>query len=323
MLKCYCLTIPLQVYMNNMKAVLSPLVYTTLVILILFGIINSGVALVLGFLSSVFLENPFKKYTHTLVSVLLKIAVIGLGFGMFIKETIKVSGEGLHLTLLSIVLTVGLGLLLTRLLNLDFKLGHLITSGTSICGGSAIAAIAPVIKAEARIISMALGVVFFLNALALFIFPSIGHWFHLSQHQFGMWCAIAIHDTSSVVGAAMSYGDEALKIATTVKLSRTLWIIPMAIFSMFYFRTKKEKIKFPYFILLFIGAIIANSYHIIPAELSHNIVLVSKRLLVFSLFVVGSTISLKDLKKAGTKPLVLALFLWTFISVFSLAFIIL
>ena len=166
-----------------------------------------------------------------------------------------------------------------------------------------------------------MGIVFLLNSIALFVFPAIGHLLHLSQEQFGLWCAIAIHDTSSVVGAALSYGDEALKIATTVKLSRTLWIIPLSILSMFLFKTKEKKIKIPYFILLFVIAIIINSYHIIPVFITTEIVFYAKRILIITLFLVGTTISITDLKATGIKPIVLALSLWIFISIFSLVYI--
>ncbi|GAA3781288.1 putative sulfate exporter family transporter [Corallibacter vietnamensis] len=285
------------------------------------GIINSATALLLGFLFTVIFHNPFKAYSHKAIHYFLKISVVGLGFGMFLKETLETGKEGLSLTVLSIVSTVSLGLLLTRLLKLDLKLGHLITSGTAICGGSAIAAISPVIKAKSKTISIALGIVFLLNSIALLIFPAVGHLLDLTQEQFGLWCAIAIHDTSSVVGAALSYGDEALRIATTVKLSRTLWIIPLSIFSMFLFKTKGERIKIPYFIVLFIIAIIINSYHILPETATNFIVLMAKRLLIITLFLVGSTISIKDLKSIGIKPIILALILWIFISIFSLIFI--
>ena len=155
----------------------------------------------------------------------------------------------------------------------------------------------------------------------MFVFPAIGHLLHLTQEQFGLWCAIAIHDTSSVVGAALGYGEEALRIATTVKLSRTLWIIPLSIVSMFIFKTKGEKIKIPYFILLFILAIFMNSYQILPISITSEIVFYSKRLLILTLFLVGSTISITDLKSTGFKPIVLALSLWIFISIFSLVYI--
>ena len=282
---------------------------------------NSPTALLLGFVFAIIFKNPFKSKSYKAIHILLKVAVVGLGFGMLLKETLATSKQAFSLTFFSIFLTVSMGLLLTKLLKLDKKLGHLITSGTSICGGSAIAAISPVIKANSKTISVALGLVFLLNSIALFVFPAIGHFLQLSQEQFGMWCAIAIHDTSSVVGAALSYGDEALRIATTVKLSRTLWIIPLAILSMFIFKTKGEKISIPYFILLFVVAIFINSYHLIPTEITSEIVFYSKRTLVVTLFLVGSTISIKDLKSTGIKPIVLAVSLWIFISIFSLIYI--
>ncbi len=304
-----------------MKLTLLKSIFFLVILVALFGFINSPTALLLGFVFALIFKNPFVKESQKAIHLLLKIAVVGLGFGMYLKETFETSKEGLGLTFYSIVLTVTLGLILTKLLKLDRKLGHLITSGTSICGGSAIAAIAPVIKADSKIISLALGIVFLLNSIALFVFPPVGHLLQLSQEQFGLWCAIAIHDTSSVVGAALTYGDEALRIATTVKLSRTLWIIPLSIFSMFLFKTKGEKIKIPYFILLFILAIIINSYQILPTVITSNIVIISKRLLVVTLFLVGSTISLKDLKQTGFKPIILAMSLWVFISVFALVYI--
>ena len=282
---------------------------------------NSPTALLLGFVFAILFKNPFKSKSYKAIHILLKVAVVGLGFGMLLKETLATSKQAFSLTFFSIFLTVSMGLLLTKLLKLDKKLGHLITSGTSICGGSAIAAISPVIKANSKTISVALGLVFLLNSIALFVFPAIGHFLQLSQEQFGMWCAIAIHDTSSVVGAALSYGDEALRIATTVKLSRTLWIIPLAILSMFIFKTKGEKISIPYFILLFVVAIFINSYHLIPTVITSEIVFYSKRTLVVTLFLVGSTISIKDLKSTGIKPIVLAVSLWIFISIFSLIYI--
>lgn len=304
-----------------MKGIFSKTVYFLIVIAALLGKINSPSALLLGFVFSLVFSNPFTSYSHRAIHYFLKISVVGLGFGMYLQETLQTSKEGLGLTASSIILTVLLGLLLTRLLKLDLKLGHLITSGTAICGGSAIAAIAPVIKSKGKIISIALGVIFLLNSIALFVFPAIGHYLKLTQEQFGLWCAIAIHDTSSVVGAAIGYGDEALRIATTVKLSRTLWIIPLSVLSMFLFKTKGEKIRIPYFILLFIGAIVINSYHILPETTTDLIVVIAKRLLIVTLFLVGSTISVNDLKSSGIKPIVMAVALWVFISIFSLVYI--
>jgi len=304
-----------------MKVSFSKTIYFLIISIVLVGLINSPTALILGFIYALIFKNPFEAYMHKAIHFLLKVSVVGLGFGMFINETLETSKAGLSLTFFSIILTVSLGWLLTRLLKLDLKLGHLITSGTAICGGSAIAAITPVIGAKGKTISMALAIVFLLNAIALFVFPVIGHWLHLTQEQFGFWCAIAIHDTSSVVGAALGYGDEALRIATTVKLSRTLWIIPLSVLSMFLFKTKGDTVKIPYFIVLFLGAILINSYHVLPEATTNMIVLMAKRLLIITLFLVGATISKRDLKATGTKPIIMALSLWIFISIFSLLYI--
>ena len=304
-----------------MKEHLSKGIYFFIIIMALAGIINSSTALILGFVYTLTFKNPFKAQSGKAIGYLLKISVVGLGFGMFINETLATSKEGFMLTLCSIVLTVGLGLLLTKLFKLDFKLGYLITSGTAICGGSAIAAISPIIKAESKTISIALGVVFLLNSIALLTFPSIGYFLELTQKQFGLWCAVAIHDTSSVVGAAVEYGEASLRIATTVKLSRALWIIPLSIFSIFFFKVKGEKFKIPYFILLFILAIFINSYAGLPESWTSAIVACAKKLLIVTLFLVGTTISIEDLKSVGLRPIVFALSLWVFISIFSLGYI--
>lgn len=304
-----------------MKQIVQVFLFITIIIAAGFNFITSPIALLLGFFLTLFLGNPFPDQTKKAISYLLKISVIGLGFGMSLTETIKTSKDGFILTALSISITIILGLLLIKLLKLDKKLGFLMTSGTAICGGSAIAAIAPVIKANGKTISMAIGVVFLLNSIALFIFPSIGHFFAMTQEQFGLWAAVAIHDTSSVVGAALEYGDRALQIATTVKLARTLWIIPLSIFAMLIFKSKGQKIKFPLFILGFIAAMLLNSYGFIPEVASFHIVDISKRLLVITLFLVGTTLTIKDLKASGFKPIFFSTVLWIFISIFSLIYV--
>lgn len=289
--------------------------------LCLSGYLSSPFALILGFVFTLIFGNVFEELKHLGIQYLLKISVVGLGFGMFFLETLKTGREGLLLTVLSITATLSLGWILTRVLKIDLKLGHLISTGTSICGGSAIAAVAPVIQAKPKTISVALGVVFLLNAIALFVFPSVGHFFDLTQKQFGLWSAIAIHDTSSVVGAALTYGDEALRVATTVKLARTLWIIPVSILSMFLFKTKNGKIKIPWFILFFIMAILLNSYLSLPDLLTNSITTLSKRLLIVTLFLVGTTLSISEIKETGFKPFALGTILWVFISISSLVFV--
>jgi len=293
------------------------------ILLTCFGVLNGAMALVLGIGFSIFCRVPFNKYLHVGIQFLLKIAVIGLGFGMNLTETMTATSTSFKLTFFSVVATISVGLILSKVLKIDKKLGHLITSGTTICGGSAIAAVSPVIQATSKTISIALGMVFLLNSIALLVFPVLGHYLGLSQHDFGLWCAIAIHDTSSVVGAALSYGEEALKIATTVKLSRTLWIIPLSIFSVIVFKTSIKKIRIPYFILLFIIAVFSTDFQLLPEETTIVLVLLSKRLLVLTLFLVGTSISIKDIRNIGHRPLILAVALWIFIAVFSLSYIVL
>lgn len=301
--------------------ILVKVLFVFLIIICLSGLVSSPIALIMGFLFTLFLGQPFEKFTHKGIQYLLKISVVGLGFGMFLMETIKTGREGLVITVLTIFGTLILGWILTKVFKIDKHLGYLISAGTSICGGSAIAAVAPVIQAKPKTISVALGVVFLLNSIALFIFPAVGHFLSMTQHEFGLWAAVAIHDTSSVVGAALTYGDEALRVATTVKLARTLWIIPVSLISMFFFKTRDGKIKIPWFILLFIIAILINSYLDLPEMLTGFITGASKRLLIVTLFLVGSTLSVQDLKKTGARPFLLGASLWVCISIFSLLFI--
>ncbi|PIE48308.1 MAG: putative sulfate exporter family transporter [Gammaproteobacteria bacterium] len=308
---------PLNNHLN-----LTRFIFISIVISAFLGVINSPTALALGLLFSIFFTNPFPTLTQKGIKQGLKIAVIGLGFGISATEAIQANSHGIGLIIFSIFSTVILGIIVTSKLGLEKKLGFLITSGTAICGGSAIAAVAPVTKADNKSITVSLAIVFTLNAIALLIFPPIGHFFELSQQQFGLWAAIAIHDTSSVVGAALAYGDEALKTATTLKLSRTLWIIPLALFATYWFKSKGQKIAIPYFIGGFLLAILINSTNLLPETITENIVTVSKHLLVVILFFIGSTLSPKTLKSIGFKPLVLAVILWLAISSLSLFYII-
>lgn len=287
-------------------------------VLCISGYVSSPVALVGGFLFSYFLGHPFLSLNSKAVNWLLKIAVVGLGFGMNLVETLNAGKDGFVLTVFSIAATLILGYFLGRMLKMDKKGSHLISSGTAICGGSAIAAVSPVINASEKDISISLGVIFLLNSIALIIFPPLGHLFSLSQHQFGLWCAIAIHDTSSVVGAAYTFGDEALKVATTVKLARALWIIPVSILSVFLFKGKGKSVKIPYFIFLFILAIIMNSYLPLPNLLTEGITRLSKSLLVLTLFLIGAGLSVDKIKAAGWKPMILGISLWIFISISSI-----
>ncbi|WGF93387.1 YeiH family protein [Aequorivita marisscotiae] len=300
---------------QNDKSTIIKVVFIIVMVLCVLGYVSSPVALVGGFLFSYFLGHPFLALNSKAVNWLLKIAVVGLGFGMNLVETVNAGKEGFILTIFSIAATLILGYFIGKLLKMDRKGSHLISSGTAICGGSAIAAVAPVINASEKDISISLGVIFLLNSIALIVFPPLGHLLGLSQHEFGLWCAIAIHDTSSVVGAAYTFGEEALKVATTVKLARALWIIPLSILSVFLFKGKGKSVKIPYFIFLFILAIIMNSYLAIPEILTNGITSISKSLLVLTLFLIGAGLSVDKIKTAGFKPMILGVSLWVFISV--------
>lgn len=280
--------------------------------------ISPAIALLMGLAIAQLTGHPYLHLNHKATNTLLQISVIGLGFGMNVHSAMQAGKEGILFTIASITGTLVFGYFMGKWLNIEKKTSYLISAGTAICGGSAIAAISPVIKAEEKQISVALGCVFILNSIALFIFPIIGHHFNLSQTQFGLWCAIAIHDTSSVVGASSKYGAHALEVATTVKLARALWIIPVAFMSTFIFKNNSKKISIPYFIGLFILAMIANTY--IPATkiISPYMILIAKAGLTLTLFLIGSGLSRKVLVSVGLKPLLQGVVLWIIISTAAL-----
>jgi len=295
-------------------------IFTIVVFACLTPWITPPLALVLGSFIALFVGHPFLHLNHKATRLLLQVSVVGLGFGMDAASTLRAGREGLLFAIASIAGTLGFGLLLGRIFKIEKKTSLLISGGTAICGGTAIAALSPVVRADERQVSVALGTVFILNSAALFLFPVIGHFLHLSQNQFGLWSAIAIHDTSSVVGAAGRYGPEALQIATTVKLARALWIIPVSLIVAFFFRDRRvtrAKIRIPWFIGLFIVAILLNTWLPVPA-LSHAIVGASHAGLTLTLFLIGSGLSMQVLKNTGVKPLLQGVILWALISVTTL-----
>lgn len=297
---------------------LRKIIFLTVFVLCLSPLVSPPLALLLGIFIAQFVGHPYLHLNGKLTHLLLQISVVGLGFGMNVTEALKAGKEGILFTVVSIFGTLTIGVLLGRLFKVNKKTSYLISSGTAICGGSAIAAVSPIIKADEKQTSVALGTIFILNSVALLLFPVIGHFLHLSQHQFGLWSAIAIHDTSSVVGAASKYGNEALQIATTVKLARALWIIPVSILSMFIFKSKGTKIKIPYFIGLFVLAIIVNTYVPYVNYASHYIVAAAKAGLTVTLFLIGAGLSKERLKSVGIKPILQGIILWVIISVSSL-----
>ncbi|MBD5182585.1 MAG: putative sulfate exporter family transporter [Bacteroidales bacterium] len=281
-------------------------------------VINAPIALVIGLIFASAFPHPCPKFNKKTSKYLLQVAVVCLGFNMNLQESLKSGSEGMLFTVVSVVGVMVLGVLLGWWLHINRKTSYLISSGTAICGGSAIAAVGPVVKANENEMAVSLGVIFILNSIALFVFPPLGHLLEMTQHQFGTWAAIAIHDTSSVVGAGEVYGEQALQIATLIKLTRALWIIPLALVTMFIFRDKTAKISIPWFIFIFVLAMVVNTYVALPEWFVTVMVWIARRGMVVTLFLIGASLSLKSIKEVGVKPLLQAVILWVVISVSSL-----
>ena len=283
--------------------------------------VSPAIALFLGIIYAFTFEHPYSDFSKDASKLLLQFSVVGLGFGMNLHESLAAGKDGMLFTIVSVISVMLLGWGIGKLLKVDTKTGYLISSGTAICGGSAIAAVAPVVKANDNQMSVALGTIFILNAIALFIFPPIGRWLGLNQADFGLWAAIAIHDTSSVVGAGAAYGEEALKVATMVKLTRALWIIPLAFVSTLIFKDKGGKTYTPWFIFFFVLAMIANTYLDIPESVTKSLSTLAKQGLTLTLFFIGTGLSKAALKQVGIKPLIQGVILWIFIALLSLGVI--
>ncbi len=306
---------------------LSRIIYIAAIALILFPFaqiglpgfsISAPIALLMGLVFAFIFPNPCPKFNKKTSKYLLQVAVVCLGFNMNLQESLKSGSEGMLFTVVSVVGVMCLGVLLGYWLNINRKTGYLISSGTAICGGSAIAAVGPVVKANENEMAVSLGVIFILNSIALFVFPPLGHLLDMSQQQFGTWAAIAIHDTSSVVGAGEIYGEEALQVGTLIKLTRALWIIPLALVTMFIFRDKTAKISIPWFIFIFVLAMVVNTYVPLPDWFVSTMVWIAKRGMVVTLFLIGASLSLASIKQVGVRPLLQAVILWVVISITSL-----
>lgn len=315
--------------------------------------VSSPVALLLGIVFALTFGATFESFTKLMSKKMLQYSVIGLGFGMNVNQALASGKEGMLFTIVSVFGTLAVGWLIGRkLLKVDSQTSYLISSGTAICGGSAIAAVGPAIKAKAESMSVALGVVFVLNAVALFIFPYIGDAIGMTMKEFGMWAAIAIHDTSSVVGAGSAYdamhpelmaseGVSALEVATTIKLTRALWIVALVLVTPFIMKSNEETSAagkpwyqaIPRFIIWFVVAILVNTYILSNAALigesaasmgtafSSAINLLAKYLITLSLFFIGAGLTRKTLKAVGVRPLIQGILLWITISLVSLAYI--
>lgn len=288
--------------------------------------VTPPVALFLGLAFALSCGQAHPKFNKKVSKYLLQYSVVGLGFGMNLHASLASGKEGMEFTIISVIGTLLIGWVIGRkFLKVDRDTSYLISTGTAICGGSAIAAVGPVLKAKDTEMSVALGTIFILNAIALFIFPVIGHALDMSQQEFGTWAAIAIHDTSSVVGAGAAYGEEALKIATTIKLTRALWIIPLAFVTSFIFKSKGQKVCIPWFIFFFVLAMVFNTYVLGTTStgmmIGEGINEFARKTLTITLFFIGASLSRDVLKAVGVKPLIQGVLLWVVISLSTLAYI--
>jgi uncharacterized integral membrane protein (TIGR00698 family) len=281
------------------------------------GIVSPPLALALGLLYGFSFVHPFRSESRTATKFLLQASVVGLGFGMNLHQVLRAGRSGLVYTALSIAFAMTMGLLAGRYLGVNKTASTLITVGTAICGGSAIAAVAPIIHADQEETAVSLGTVFILNSIALLIFPPLGWLLHLSQQQFGLWAALAIHDTSSVVGAAARYGAVALVVGTTVKLTRALWIVPVSI-SAAMVKRSDTRIQWPWFIGLFCLAAVVDTYVTRFSGIWHVMSTIGKLGLTATLYLIGTGISRATVQQVGVRPMLQGVFLWIVVATTSL-----
>lgn len=303
-----------------MQKILSKFYYI-IPILCLFPFLSAPLALFLGILLTFLYKGAPVVQTGKLTKYLLQASVVCMGFTMSMSDVIQTGKTGFVITFLSIFFTLFVGVMFTKLFRVNPTTGMLISGGTAICGGSAIAAFGPVLDAKENQMSFALAVIFVLNAIALFVFPVVGHMLEMDQLHFGYWAAIAIHDTSSVVGACASYGEEALQVGTTVKLTRTLWIIPVAFLLAVYNKNKSAKISIPWFILFFVVAIVIGNYIPGMEETNQHLSWLGRKGMMISLFFIGTSIKWEEVKKIGPNAFGLGISLWIVITIATLLWI--
>jgi uncharacterized integral membrane protein (TIGR00698 family) len=313
-------------------SLLAKILFLLALVLSFTGLLSPPIALTLGILFGLCFAHPYAGALRISARILLQVCVVALGFGMNLHDVLKAGRSGFVYTALGISFALVVGLALGKMLRVRGNSSFLITAGTAICGGSAIAAVGPILHADDEEMAVSLGTVFILNSAALLIFPAIGGLLHLSQTQFGLWAALAIHDTSSVVGAAAKYGPQALVIGTTVKLARALWIVPLALITAAMKRRKSKagaeshmcgesKIQFPWFILFFCLAAVLNTYFPAISPFSHSLFTLGRLGLTATLFLIGTGISRATLKEVGWRPLLQGVLLWAAVGITSLYFI--
>lgn len=296
------------------------IIFIVAVILAASGLVSPPIALLGGLIYGFTVPHPFHVESKRLAKFLLQASVVALGFGMNLHEVLHAGRSGFLYTAVNITAAMLLGLGFGYLLRVGKKSAFLISAGTAICGGSAIAAVGPIVDASEEEIGVSLGTVFILNSVALFLFPLIGYAFHMTQEQFGLWSALAIHDTSSVVGATAKYGPAALAVGTTIKLARALWIVPLSFVTAIALKSK-ARIQWPWFILLFCLAALLNTllpaFHQVFGALNH----LGKIGLTVTLFLIGTGLNMQTLRDVGVRPLIQGLALWIVVGTGSLALI--
>jgi uncharacterized integral membrane protein (TIGR00698 family) len=291
-------------------ALAAKIIFIAAIALCFSGWISPPVALAAGIIFGLTLRHPYPEKSRSIARILLQVSVVALGFGMNLHEVVKAGRTGFIYTAVGISFSMMAGLALGKILRVSGNSSYLITSGTAICGGSAIAVIGPILRASDEEMAVSLGTVFILNSIALLTFPSIGSALHLTQSQFGLWAALAIHDTSSVVGAAAKYGQEALMIGTTVKLARALWIVPLALVTAAVRRSGKARVALPWFILFFCLAAMVHTFYPAGARFDAWAFHAGRLGLTATLFLIGTGISVSTLKSVGWRPLLQGVALW-------------
>jgi len=307
--------------MENFRARNSKNIFFVGLILAATGFISTPLALLLGLIYGLSFIHPYQTDVRKVSAFLLQASVVALGFGMNLHEVMRAGRSGFVYTIITISFALLAGLTLGRIFKVNGTPSLLISTGTAICGGSAIAAVGPVINAGEEDMAVSLGTVFVLNSIALFLFPVLGLALHLTQVQFGLWSALAIHDTSSVVGATAKYGAQALMVGTTIKLTRALWIVPVALGTALLKRNKTTRIRWPWFIVLFCLAAIARSYVPVFAPVYPLLSRLGILGLTVTLYLIGTGISLAALKQVGVRPLLQGILLWAIVAVSSLVLI--
>src|SRR6202048_737523 len=298
-------------------ALAAKIIFILALILCLSGWVSPPVALTAGIIFGLSVRHPYSQLSRSGARILLQVSVVALGFGMNLHEVVRAGRNGFIYTAVGICFSLIVGLALGKLLRISGNASYLITAGTAICGGSAIAAIGPILHADDEEMAVSLGTVFILNSIALLAFPPIGNVLHLTQLQFGLWAALAIHDTSSVVGAAAKYGAQALLVGPTVKMARALWIVPLALVTAAV-KHSKTRVPLPWFILFFCLAAVVNTYIPAFANFDRWAFSAGRLGLTATLFLIGTGISVPTLKSVGWRPLLQGVLLWIMVAAVTL-----